>query len=88
MAFGTWLTKSRLKRTERKLRRYRSRQRQIRAKYEEIDKEVRRGAATEEQKARAKALHDEKEHLTSEIHELQADEERLKAELKAAGVAL
>jgi hypothetical protein len=82
-----WLNKSRLKRTERKLRRLRSRQRQIRDKEEDLQKVIRRGAANDEQKARAKKLHDEKEHLTQEINRLHADEERLKAELKAAGIA-
>lgn len=85
--FSVWLLKTRLARVERKLRRFRARQRQIRVKYEEIEKEVRRGAASADQKTHAKKLHDEKEHLTHEIHVLQGDEERLKAELAAAGVA-
>ena len=86
MPLTDWLNKSRLKRTERKLRRSRARQRQIRDKEEDLQKEIRRGAATDETKARAKKLHDEKEQLTHDINRLHADEERLKAELKAAGV--
>ena len=87
MALTDWLTKTRLKRTERKLRRLRARQRQIRDKEEELQKVIRRGAGTDDTKARAKKLHDEKEHLTKEINGLVADEDRYKAELKAAGVA-
>jgi seryl-tRNA synthetase len=85
MAFTDWLVKIRLQRTERRLRSLRARQRQIRDKEEDLQKEIRRGAASEESKARAKKLHDEKEHLTHEINQLHADEERYKAELEAAG---
>ena len=87
MALSDWLVKTRLKRTERKLRRLRARQRQIRDKEEELQKEIRRGAATDETRARAKKLHDEKEHMTHMINTLHADEERYRAELKAAGIA-
>ena len=85
MPLSTWLKKTQLKRVERKLRRFRARQRQIRDKAEDLKKERSRGLAPEEYQRREKVMHDEREQITKAMHHLMGEEERLKAELKAAG---
>ncbi|MFA5860914.1 MAG: hypothetical protein WDA16_04400 [Candidatus Thermoplasmatota archaeon] len=86
MPLSTWLKKTQLKRVERKLRRHRARQRQLRDKAEDLKKDRSRGGLTpNEYQRREKALQDERETITRSMHHLMGDEERLKAELKAAG---
>ena len=84
MPLTTWLKKTQLKRVERKLRRLRARQRQLRDKADDLKKERSRGLAADEYQRREKHMHDEREHVTHEINVLIVAEERLKAELKAA----
>jgi hypothetical protein len=86
MPLSTWLKKTQLKRVERKLKSLRARQRQVRDKSEQLKKDRSRGTVTpEEYQRREKQLHDEREVVTKHVNALIADEERLKAELKAAG---
>jgi peptidoglycan hydrolase CwlO-like protein len=88
MPLTTWLKKTQLKRVERKLRRLRARQRQLRDKTDDLKKDRSRGTlAPEEYQRREKTLHDEREAITKEVNHLVVEEERLKAELKAAGAS-
>lgn len=85
MGIATWLKQRRLERTHTKLKHLRAFQSRLREQMEDVRKEKQRtGHASTDLDAKEKKLHDERERLTKQIHELQADEERLKAELKAA----
>ena len=85
MPIATWLKRTQLKRVERKLRRLRARQRQVRDKETKLQKDRNRGSAGDDYARRHDELHHEKETLTKEINHLIVVEERLKDELKAAG---
>ena len=85
MGIATWLKERRLERTHRKLKHLRGFQSRLRDQLEEVRKEKLRGSTPSTTlDAREKKLHDEKEKLTKQIHTLQAEEEKLKGELKAA----
>lgn len=84
MGLGTWLKQNRLRSVETKLKGLRARQKHLREEAEEVLAQKRKGTLTAEEAARKEdRLHDEREKLTKQVHQLMAEEERLKAELKA-----
>ena len=83
MGIATWLKERRLERTHRKLKHLRAFQSKLRDQENEIQAQRKRGAPSTELEAKERKLHEERERLTREIKGLQAEEEKLKAELKA-----
>ena len=84
MGFSSWLKERRLERTHAKLKHLRGFQSRIRDQLEDLRKEKQKNPNSTELDSKEKKLTTEKEGLTRQIHELQAEEEKLKAELKAA----
>lgn len=88
MGLSTWLKERRLERTHRKLKHLRAIQAKVRGRLEAVQAEKKKhGAPSTELDMREKKFHDEKEKLTRQIHTLQAEEEKLKAELKGSNAA-
>lgn len=84
MGITTWLKQRRLERTHRKLKHLRAFQARLRDQESEVMKLRAKGAPSTELQAKEKRLHEERERITREVHALQAEEEKLKADLKAA----
>lgn len=82
MGFSTWLKERRLERTHRKLKHARAIQAKLRDQENDLQNQRKAGAPSTELDARTKKIHEGRERVTHQIHELQAEEERLKAELK------
>lgn len=87
MGLSTWLKENRLQRLHTKLKRLRAAQSRVRDQIEDLHKEKRRtgDAALDAREAKLQA---ERERITHEINELVGQEDALKAELKAAGIAI
>lgn len=80
----TWLKERRLERTHRKLKHLRAIQARLRDQEADLQNSRKAGASAAEIEARRSRIHDEREKVTREIHDLQAEEERLKVALKAS----
>ena len=84
MGLSSWLKERRLERTHAKLKHLRAFQSKLRDQEADLDKQRKAGAPSTELDARKSKIHAERERLTHDIKLLQAEEEKLKAELKAA----
>lgn len=84
MGLSTWLKERRLERTHQKLKRLRSLQSRLRDEEADLDKSRKAGAPAAELDAKKLRIHEERERITKEIGVLSAEEDALKAELKAA----
>lgn len=84
MGLATWWKERRLERTHAKLKHLRAFQSRLRDQENDLSSQKKAGAPSTELEAKARKIHDERERITREIHALQAEEEKLKAELKAA----
>ncbi|HVM45329.1 MAG TPA: hypothetical protein VM582_05285 [Candidatus Thermoplasmatota archaeon] len=81
MGLSTWLKERRLERVHRKLKHLRAIQARLREQESDLAKQRKASASTELQ-AKERKLHEERERVTREVHTLQVEEEKLKAELK------
>ncbi len=84
MSLATWLKQRRLERTHRKLKHLRAFQARLRDQENDLANQRKAGAPAAELLEKERKLHEEREALTRQIHELQAEEDKLKAELKTA----
>lgn len=85
MGISTWLKERRLERTHAKLKHLRSMQARLRDQLEVVHREQRtHGSPSTQLEARERKLMDEKEKLTRQIHDLEAEEKQLKTELQTA----
>jgi type II secretory pathway component PulM len=82
MGISTWLKERRLERTHQKLKHLRAFQAKLRDQENDLVNQRKAGAPSTELEAKQNKIHAEREALTRQIHELQAAEEKLKAELK------
>lgn len=84
MSLATWLKERRLSRTHQKLKKLRALQARVRDQLETVHKDQRRGAPSTELESRERRLVEEKEKLTRQIHDLEAEEKQLKVQLQTA----
>lgn len=84
MGLSTWLKERRLERTHARLKHLRAFQSKLRDQENDLINSRKAGAPSAELDAKQRRIHEEREKLTKEIHVLQAEEEKLKAELAAA----
>lgn len=80
MGLSSWLKARRLERTHNKLKHLRAIQAKLRQKEADLANQRKAGAPSTELEARQRAIHEEREKLTREIHALEATERQLKAE--------
>ena len=84
MGIATWLKERRLERTHRKLKHLRAFQSRLRDQEAELHEQLKRGAPSTELEAKERKLHEDRDRITREIKTLQAEEDKLKTELKPA----
>ena len=84
MGLSSWLKKRRLERTHAKLKHLRAFQARLRDQENDLANQRKAGAPSTELETKQAKIHAERESLTRQIKELQAEEEKLKAELKLA----
>lgn len=84
MGIATWLKERRLERTHRKLKHLRAFQSRLREQEAELHDQRMKGAPSTELEAKERKLHEERDRITREIKALQAEEDKLKTELKPA----
>lgn len=83
MGISTWLKERRLERTHQKLKHLRAFQSRLRDQENDLMNQKKAGAPSTELEAKQQKIHEDREKITKEIKVLQAEEEKLKAELAA-----
>lgn len=83
MGLSSWFKERRLERTHAKLKHLRAIQSSLRDQENEIHAQRTRGADSPALESREKKLHDERDKITRQIRDLEAEEKQLKVELKA-----
>lgn len=84
MGLSTWLKERRLERVHRKLKHLRAFQSKLRDQENDLAQRRKAGAPSTELESKERRIHEERERITKDVHVLQAEEEKLKAELKTA----
>lgn len=84
MGLSTWLKERRLERVHRKLKHLRAFQSKLRDRENDLHAQRKDGGPAAELEAKEHKIHEERERITREVKELQAQEEKLKADLKTA----
>ena len=88
MSLRTWWLENRLGRIDQKLKRLRSMQKRLRDEEADLAREKKNGLDGATAAAREAKLHAERERVTQDIARTMDDEERVKSELREAGVSL
>lgn len=83
MGISSWLKERRLERTHSKLKHLRAFQSKLRDEEAELHKIRTNGAPNPQIEAKERKLHEEREKITRQIRELEAEEKQLKVAIKA-----